>query len=170
MPRTFELQVESPSSVQQFRSAFGDEEYWQARLAAMDNGQLDSLDVYGDGAVNVRTSFKLLRDGLPKVVSQLRLGDLEMVHDETWSRIDGGQVRGEVNVEVNGFPLSGRGAGSLTQIAAGTQLTYTATISVKVPLIGGAIESFIGSQLTSWIREISSFTTEWIDERGQLPD
>ena len=104
MPRTFDLKAESSSSVEQFRSAFGDEAYWQARLAAMDNGRLDSLAVDGDGAVNVRTTFKLLRDGLPKVVNQLRLGDLQMVHDETWSRIDDGRVRGEVNVEVNGFP------------------------------------------------------------------
>jgi hypothetical protein len=170
MPRAFDLRAESSSSVEQFRSAFGDEAYWRARLAAMDNGQLDSLDVDGDGAVNVRTTFKLLRAGLPKVVSQLRLGDLQMVHDETWSRIDGGRVRGEVNVEVSGFPLSARGAGSLAEITAGTQLTYTATVSVKVPLIGGAIEGFIGSQLSSWIREISAFTTEWIDEHGDLPD
>jgi hypothetical protein len=58
----------------------------------------------------------------------------------------------------------------LAEITAGTQLTYTATVSVKVPLIGGAIEGFIGSQLSSWIREISAFTTEWIDEHGDLPD
>jgi Protein of unknown function (DUF2505) len=168
MPRTFDLIVESPSSVEQFRAAFGDEEYWQARLAAMDNGRLDSLDVDDDGTVDVRSTFKLLRDGMPKVVTQLRLGDLQMMHNETWSRIDGGRVRGEVNVEVSGFPLSARGAGSLTPIGDGSQLTYTATVAVKVPLVGGAIEGFIGGQLTSWIREISTFTTEWIDSRGDL--
>lgn len=170
MPRTFDLEVESSSSVGQFRSAFGDEDYWRARLAAMDNGRLDSLNVDDDGAVNVRSTFKLLGDGLPKVVSQLRLGDLQMTHDETWSRIDGGRVRGEVNVEVSGFPLSSRGTGLLAPTADGSQLTYTATVAVKVPLIGGAIEGFIGSQLTSWIREISTFTTDWIDERGDLSD
>jgi hypothetical protein len=36
-------------------------------------------------------------------------------------------------------------------------------------LIGGAVEKFIGSQLTTWIREIQTFTTEWIDQHGDLP-
>jgi hypothetical protein len=170
MPRSFDLTVESPSSVEQFRSAFGDEGYWRARLAAMDNGRLDSLNVDDDGTVDVHSTFKLLRDGLPKVVTQLRLGDLQMMHNETWSRIDGGRVQGQVSVDVSGFPLSARGSGSLTPTADGSQLTYTATVAVKVPLVGGAIEGFIGGQLASWIREISTFTTEWIDSRGDVSD
>jgi hypothetical protein len=161
MPRSFDLVTDSASSVEQFRSAFGDEDYWQARLAAMDNGRLDSLSVDDDGTVRVGTKFSL-GDDLPKVVTQLRWRDLEVVSCETWSRVDGGRVRGEVSVELSGAPFSARGAGLLTPVPDGSQLTYTATVAVKVPLIGGALESFIGAQLTSWIREIQNFTTEWI--------
>jgi Protein of unknown function (DUF2505) len=168
MPRSFDLVADSSSTVEQFRSAFGDVGYWRVRLAAMDNGRLDSLTVDEDGTVKVGATFSLLRDGLPKAVTRLRRGDLEMVHNETWSRIDGGRVRGEVSVELSGAPLSARGAGLLTPVGDGSQLTYTATVAVKVPLIGGAIEKFIGSQLTTWIREIQQFTTAWIDGHGEF--
>jgi hypothetical protein len=170
VPRSFALEAESPSSVPQFRAAFGDEGYWKARLAAMDNGQLDSISVDAAGTVTVGSTFRLLPDGMPKLVTQLRRGDLRITHRETWSRVESGRVRGTVNVELSGIPLSASGAGLLTPSGDGSQLSYTATVAVKVPVLGGAVESFVGSQLASWIREISSFTTEWIDEHGDVSD
>jgi hypothetical protein len=170
MPRSFALEAESPSSVEQFRLAFCDEGYWRARLAAMDNGRLDSISVDEAGTVNVGSTFRLLPDGMPKVVKQLRVGDMQITHNETWSRVEDGRVRGEVSVALSGIPLTASGAGLLTPTTSGSQLTYSATVAVKVPMLGGAIEGFIGSQLASWIREISSFTTEWIDEHGDVSD
>jgi hypothetical protein len=169
MPRSFDLVVDSSSSVEQFHSAFGDEEYWRTRLEAMDNGTLESLTLDDDGTVRVRTTFRLLSAELPKVVTKLRGGNWELAHTEMWSPIAGGRVRGEVTVDLNGVPLSARGAGLLTPVVDGSQLTYTATVAVRVPLLGGAVESLIGNQLTTWIREIQTFTTEWIDQHGDLP-
>jgi hypothetical protein len=127
------------------------------------------LTVDDDDTVRVRTSFRLLSAELPKVVTKLRRGNWELVHSETWSPAVGGGVRGEVTVDLNGVPLSARGAGLLAPVADGSQLTYTVTVAVRVPLIGGAVESLIGSQLTTWIQEIQQFTTEWIDGHGDLP-
>jgi hypothetical protein len=166
MPRSFELEADSPASVDQFRCAFGDEDYWRKRLAAMDNGELDSLTVDDDGTVRVRTSFRLLSSELPKVVTKLRRGNWELVHHEMWQPVDGGQVRGEVTVDLSGAPLSAVGSGLLEPTEDGSQLTYSATVAVRVPLIGGPIESLIGSQLTSWVREIQDFTTDWISTHG----
>jgi hypothetical protein len=38
MPRVFDVSVDSPVSVDEILSAFSDEDYWQARLAALDTG------------------------------------------------------------------------------------------------------------------------------------
>lgn len=166
MPRTFELETESPAPVERFHSAFREEGYWRARLAAMDNGELTSMTVDDDGTVTVRTSFRLLSEELPSIVTKLHRGNWELVHSETWSPIDGGQVRGEMTVDLTGSPLSARGAGVLAPVGAGSQLSYTATVAVRVPLIGGPIESLIGSQLKTWLSEIQQFTTDWIAEHG----
>jgi hypothetical protein len=168
MPRSFDLSVESPVSVEQFHSAFGDEDYWLARLANYGAGAvtLDSLITDADGTVTVATTVSLLGDGLPRLITQLHGGDLKTVLNETWSPIGGGRVRGEVSVAVPGVPLSGFGAGLLTPARNGSRLKYTATVEVKVPLVGGMIESFIGGQLAEPIAAIQRFTTTWITEHA----
>jgi uncharacterized protein DUF2505 len=161
--------VDSPARVEQFHAAFGDEAYWRTRLAAMDNGTLESFTVDDDGTVRVRTSFRLLSADLPQIVTKLRRGDWELAHSETWSPTAGGGVRGELTVDLNGAPLSARGAGLLAPVVDGSHLNYTVTVAVRVPLIGGVIEGLIGSQVTTWIHGIQQFTTDWIGEHGDLP-
>ena len=56
MPRSFDFSVESSVSVEQIHSAFSEEDYWLARLAAFGGiGRLDSLIIGTDGSVHVVT-------------------------------------------------------------------------------------------------------------------
>ena len=168
MPRSFDLSAESPASVEQVHAAFGDENYWGARLAAFGAGpgaaRLDSLAVEADGTVIVATTFSLLRDRLPKLVSQLVRGELEMVHIEKWSRIGRGQVRGDVSVALPGTPVSATGEALLAPLRNGSRLRYNATVKVKLPLVGDKIESFMSGRLAEGIMDIQRFTTAWIAE------
>ena len=152
MPRSFDLSVESPVGVEQVLSAFGDEDYWRA---AFGNGAatLGSLIVDASGTMTVVVTLSLFRDRLPKLVTQLHRGDLEMVRNERWSRIGGGRVRGEISVAIPGAPLSAVGEALLAPVRNGSRLTYTTTVEVKVQLVGGKIESFIGGQAA---KEIAS--------------
>src|SRR5271165_6622161 len=160
MPRSFDSSLKSPASVDQVLSAFGDEDYWRARLAAFGNGTatLGSLIVDASGTLTVVIKLSLFRDRLPKLVTQLHRGDLEMVRNERWSRIDGGRVRGEVNAAVPGAPFSAVGEALLAPVRDGSRLEYTTTVEVKVPLVGGKIESFIGGQAAEQIAAIQHFT------------
>jgi hypothetical protein len=165
MPRTFALETNSVAPVDRVHAAFGNEAYWLDRLAELDNGSLQSFTVDDQGVVQVSTSFRLLSAELPAIVTKLRRGDWELVHSETWTPVDDG-VRGALTIELCGAPLSGRGSGLLTPGPDGSQLSYHATVAVDVPLIGGAIETLIGSQLTTWLRDIAAFTTDWIAKNG----
>jgi Protein of unknown function (DUF2505) len=164
MPRTLQLEVESPCSVEQFHSAFSDEGYWLARLAASDMGTatLDSLTIGADGSVKVATTFGLVRDRLPKLVAQLSRGDLALVHNETWLPIGANGARGELSAAVPGVPLSANGSVTLAQAAIGSRLKLTGAVELKVPVIGGAIETFIATQLRNGVKDMQTFTTEWI--------
>ena len=168
MPRSFDLSAESPASVDQVHAAFGDEDYWRARLAVFGAGPgaatLDSLAVDEDGTVSVATTFIMLRDRLPKLVNRLSRGDLEMVHLETWTRAGDSQVRGEVSIALPGTPLSATGAALVAPLAYGSRLQYSATVQVKVPLVGGKIESFMSARLADGIMDIQRFTAAWIAE------
>lgn len=168
MSRSVDVTAESPASVEQILSAFGDDKYWHARLAEFTGGTatLDSLRVDAEGTVAVGITVGLLRDRLPKMVTQLHRGDLQMMRNETWSWSDDGRVRDDVDVAVPGAPLSALGQALLVPVGNGSRMNYTTTVRVKVPLVGGRIESFICGQTVDEITRLQSFTNEWITENG----
>jgi Protein of unknown function (DUF2505) len=167
MPHTFDVLVESTASVEQVHSAFGDGDYWRARLAAFDAGTtLDALLVDADGTVTVTTTQDLRHDHVPALIAKFLPGDLKIVRTETWRPIGGGRVRGDVNVAVRGAPGSGFAEALLASAGSGSRLKFVATVKFNVPLVGGKIESYIGSQLAQQIPAIQHFTTTWIIEHA----
>ena len=48
--------------------------------------------------------------------------------------------------------------------SGGARLTFRATVEVRIPLVGGKLENFIGSQLVELLIREQRFTTTWIGE------
>ena len=167
MPRSFEFTVECSVSVEQIHSAFSDEDYWRARLAAFGgSGRLDSLSLGTDGSVHVVIVQDLRQDWLPGLFAKLYPRDLEVVQNETWSLIDGGQVSGAISTTARGAPGSGLGTVLLAPARNASRLKCTATVEVKVPFIGGQIESYMGRQMVEETPAMLGFTTKWITEHA----
>jgi hypothetical protein len=166
MPRSFDASVDFPVTVDQVHSALCDEDYWQARIAAFQAGTatLDSLTVDSDDTVTVAVSLGVSRDRLPALVTKLAGGDLEWTQTQRWSPVGRDRVRGEINMAVARVSASAAGQGLLVPDGNGSRLDLTGTIKVKVPVVGGAIERFLGSQLGNDLRAFERFTTEWIAE------
>jgi Protein of unknown function (DUF2505) len=165
MPRSFDVSVQSPTSVEQIYSAFGSEDYWMARIAAFGGSKtLDSLIVEPDGTVTVSITENLRHSGLPKILAALYRGDLNLRSTEKWSASGDRQVSGEISVAVTGAPGSGRGAAVLAPSGEGSQLSLCATVEFKVPLVGGKIESYVAREFAEGIGEIQRFTTRWVIE------
>jgi Protein of unknown function (DUF2505) len=170
MPRSFDFSIESPASVEQIHSAFAEEDYWLARLAAYGGGisKLDSLIIGTDGSVAVVIVQDAGDQGLrlPKLIARFYPRTWRVVHKETWSSIDGGLVRGEVSIATQGAPGSGFGTALLEPAQKGSRLDCTATVEFKVPLVGGKVESLIGRQLAKQFSVILRFTAKWITEHA----
>jgi hypothetical protein len=165
MPRSFDVSVQSPTSVEQVHEAFSDETYWRDRFVAFGTSTtLDSLTVDDDGAVTVKTTQDLRHDGLPRLIAKFYPGDLKVFSTETWAPIGDRRVHGEVSVAVAGAPGSGHGTALLQPQDGGSHLDFSGTVEFKVPLVGGRIESYLGGQFTEHIQEIQRFTSAWITE------
>jgi Protein of unknown function (DUF2505) len=167
VPRSFEFSVESSASVEQTHLAYAERDYWLARLATFGGlGDLESLTVDSDGTVTVVVVTALRHDGLPGPVAKFFPREWRVVQNEKWSPVHDGQMRGEVSVISHGAPMSGTGTALLTPTKNGSQLKCQATVGVKVPLIGGKVESVMGRLLVQNISAMQGFTTEWVQEHA----
>jgi Protein of unknown function (DUF2505) len=170
MPRSFDIAAEYGGSVEQVHRALSDEHYWLARLAdsGADGYALDAMNIDEQGAIDVVTTQTLRADRLPGVVTQFHRGDLSFVREETWSPVRGGQATATIKGSIPGAPASLSGTAVLVAANAGSgsRLEFNVTVEVRVPLVGGKIENFIGSQLVDLIIAEQRFTTMWITENA----
>jgi hypothetical protein len=174
MPRSFDMAAEYEGSVEQVHRAFSDEQYWLERLAdsGADHYSLDSMTVDDpsgiDSAIYVKTTQTLRADRLPGVVTQFHRGDLSFVREETWTPIRHGQATATITGSITGAPatLSGTAVLAPAKSGGGSRLEFKATVQVNVPLIGGKIENFVGTQLIELLIAEQRFTTVWITENA----
>lgn len=165
MPRSFDLAADYQGTVEEVHRALRDERYWLARLAdsGADHATLDGISVGDDGSVDVTTTQVLRADRLPGVVAQFHRGDLSIQREETWTGVQDGRATASVTGSVPGAPVSLTGAAVLSPSGTGgSRLELKATVEVRVPLVGGKIENFIGNGLVDLIIAEQRFTTVWI--------
>ena len=151
-------------TVEQVHAAFCDERYWVTRLAesGADEWALDSFRVGGDGGVDVVTTQVLRADRLPGVIHQFHHGDLEIRRAETWTGLSGEAAQASVASSIVRAPVTLNGDAHLSAIADGARLAFQATVDVRIPLVGGKMEKFIGTQLINLLNDEQAFTTRWI--------
>jgi hypothetical protein len=170
MPRSFDMATEYEGTVEQVHRAFREERYWMARLteSGADAYSLDRLILGEDGGIDIVTTQKMLSNRLPGVVQQFHRGDLAMIREEVWSPIRDGQATATIKLTVSGAPANLNGSATLVpeNPGAGSRLDFSATVEVNIPLVGGKIENFIGSQLVDLLIQEQRFTTMWIAENA----
>jgi hypothetical protein len=170
MPRSFDMATEYEGTVEQVHRAFREERYWLARLteSGADAYSLDRLILGDDGDIDIVTTQKILANRLPGVVQQFHHGDLTLIREEMWSPIRDGQAVATIKLRIEAAPAKLSGSATLAPAnpGPGSQLDFHATVEVNIPLVGGKIESFIGSQLVDLLISEQRFTTVWITENA----
>ena len=164
MPRSFDMAADYDGTVEQIHQAFGNERYWLERLAesGADEATLDSIDSDADGGLDVVTHQTMRADRLPGVVQQFHHGDLRFVREETWTPVRDGRSTATVRGSIPGAPATLSGTAVLFPRGSGSRLEFTATVEVRIPLVGGKVENFVGGQLVGLLTAEQDFTTAWI--------
>jgi hypothetical protein len=155
MPRSFDMATDYECTVQQVHEAFCDRQYWTARLAAsgVDDWTLNSFQVGDDGGLDV-----------PGVVQQFHHGDLEIRRAETWTALSEGTARASVAGSIARAPVAVNGEASLSAVDGRARLVFQAAVEVRIPLVGGKMEKFIGAQLIDLLNTEQEFTIRWIGD------
>jgi uncharacterized protein DUF2505 len=168
MPRSFDMAAEYEGTVEQVHRAFRDQAYWLERLAdsGADEATLDSMST-DDGGVDVVTTQVLRASRLPGLVTQFHPGDLSIVREEAWTPISDGRATANVTGAIPGAPVSLTGSAVLAPAGdGGSRMQFTATVEVRIPLVGGKVENFIGGQLVELLIAEQRFTTAWIKDNA----
>jgi len=162
------MATEYEGTVEQVHRAFREERYWMARLteSGADAYSLDRLILGEDGGIDIVTTQKMLASRLPGMVQQFHRGDLAMVREEAWGPIRDGRAAATIKLTIHGAPAKLSGSATLAPANPGTgsRLDFNATVEVNIPLVGGKVENFIGSQLVDLLIQEQRFTTVWIAE------
>jgi hypothetical protein len=168
MPRSFDFSVDYEGSVEQVHAAFSDEQYWLTRLAdsGVDTATLDTLQVSDDGSVTVATTQVIRGDRMPAFVGQFHKGDLRLERRESWGPASGGQAHATIDGTITNAPVTLTGAATLAATSGGARLDFHLTVEVRIPLVGGKVESLIGGQLAQLVIAEQQFTTSWIAENS----
>lgn len=155
-------------SVEQVHQALLDEQYWLARLAdsGADDATLNSILLTSGGGVEVTTTQVLRAHRLPAVVSQFHHGDLEIRRAENWTGLVDGHADATVSGSIPGAPVTLTGSAQLEPSDMLARLAFRATVEVRIPLVGGKVENFIGHQLVELLTAEQRFTTRWIAQNG----
>ncbi len=172
MPRSFDMSTDYAVTVEEVLRAFSEEEYWLARLAdsGADDTTLDSMRLGGpsgdDGSIDVITTQVLRNDRLPGMITQFHRGDLRIRREERWEPVTNGSATASVTGSILDAPASLTGAAVLEPVteSGGARLKLRATVEVRIPLVGGKLENFIGNQLVELLIAEQRFTTTWIGE------
>lgn len=151
-------------TVEQIHGAFCDEQYWLARLAesGADGWTLDAFSLGHDGGVDVVTTQLLRAERLPGIIHQFHHGDLEIRRAETWTGLLQGSAEASVASSIVRAPVVLNGEAHLVSRGTRARLTFRACVEVRIPLVGGKMEKFIGKQLINLLATEQRFTTSWI--------
>jgi len=164
MPRSFDMATEYQGTVTQVHEALCDRSYWEARLAesGADEAILDVFRVGHDGGVEVVTTQVMRADRLPGIVHQFHRGDLHIRRAETWTGLSDDTAQATIAGSIEASPVALSGGASLVPLGQRAQLTFQASVEVRIPLVGRKMENFIGTQLINLLTNEQQFTTRWI--------
>ncbi|MFE3291317.1 DUF2505 domain-containing protein [Rhodococcus sp. NPDC059234] len=156
-----------PQSVAAVHRALTSERYWHDRLAEV-GGPGASLGhvTVGEGTVDVQMTQSVPAEHLPAVVTKVRPGDLVITRTETWGPLTGDSSAGTFTARVDGVPATLTGTMTLAADGTGTILTMEGKVEVKLPLIGGRIESAIADQVSELLDNENEFTARWLSEHA----
>ena len=162
------MAAEYPCSVAEVYGAFAEKTYWLERLekSGCDAVSLDTLAVRADGGLDIGTTQTVRFHRLPSFVSALHSGDLTLVREEIWTPVRDGRAHATILGAVPGAPVQVTGTAELTATPGGARADVHATVQVKIPLVGGKVEEFIGGQLAEMVRLEEEFTSAWINARA----
>ncbi|XGU19581.1 DUF2505 domain-containing protein [Rhodococcus sp. 3Y1] len=135
------------------------EQYWRDRIVAVGGpgATIEELTVR-DETVAVTMSQIIAAEHLPSMVSKVVNGDIVIKRSETMAPFKDGKATGTFSAHVDGVPARVEGTQVLTGDENSATLEIDGEVEVKIPFLGGKIESAIVDEVVRLIQAEQDFT------------
>ena len=143
-------------------AAFVNRDFLAERLRVLGGKGAQLLD-YTERGTEVALKLRQGVDAghLPSAARALIKGDLVVERAESW-RPDGAGFAGDTSAVVSGVPGEVKGRFALVDSGAGSTWTTTGEVKVRIPLVGGKIETAIADQVRKLLAAEAQLTADWL--------
>lgn len=140
-----------------------DPEFRKASADAMGVISADvSIERHGDG-MHVRIDQVQPTEGVPGFAKKFAGETTRAIQVEEWES----PSRGSITIETPGKPATVTGTLTLTEVDGGTVETMEAEVKVKVPLIGGKLESLMADLIAKGMDKEHRAGVAWLERNSQ---
>lgn len=162
MASRIEHRAEYPYGVSEVFRAETSEEALTARLAEIGGKNSALLNHAGDDS-GARFTLRqgIEAEKLPQIVRKLQPGDLYVNREHSFTRSGDGYT-GTARATVSGMPGEITARTEVRPRGDGTMVETRGEVKVKIPLVGGRLESFVAGELTKLLALEAEFSREWL--------
>jgi hypothetical protein len=146
----FDIKAKYPASSAVVLKMFTDKEFHAKKLGVLGitkSRVLEHDDKGDDFRIKVERKVPLNAPGL---IKKFIPAETTVVSEERWNRA---KKTGAVKVEPVGVPVEIKAGVRFADDAQGCTITYAFDVTARVPLVGGALEKFIASDMESKFAE-----------------
>jgi Protein of unknown function (DUF2505) len=166
MTSRIEHRAELPYGVSEVFAAQSSKPALLARLANLggDNAALLDYTTLPDG-VRYHLRQGVSAEKLPSLVRTLHPGDLFVDRHESWTTA-GENYAGIATATVTGMPGEITARTDLKAEGEHTVLHITGEVKIRLPLVGGKLESFVAEQITQLLTRETEYSAQWLAENS----
>ncbi|MEN0134534.1 MAG: DUF2505 domain-containing protein [Rhodococcus sp. (in: high G+C Gram-positive bacteria)] len=161
MAKSFDYSEEVAYPIDRVHAALTDPAFWQHRFEeAPDKLTLD--DSRGPGTLTATMRDTIGASSLPGLVRKVVTGELKVERADAWGALDGDHADGRITGSSTGIPVQIEGTSVLRASGDVTVLGLTGTVQVKIPLVGGQIESLIRKLVGDMVGQDRDAIEKWL--------
>ncbi|MFF0489679.1 DUF2505 domain-containing protein [Nocardia sp. NPDC004068] len=140
MSRKFSFTVPYSVPVEELHRAITSDEMWQARFSGAETATLDLSHEDGPDTIRVHMTERAKAEKIPAIVSKVLKSELVLERTDNWGPLRGDIARGTFVGLSKGITTEMEGSYEMRPTAGGSEIEVSGIVTVKVPIVGGAIE------------------------------
>jgi hypothetical protein len=166
MSRKFSFTVSYAVPVEELHRAITTDEMWQARFADAETATLELSHPGGSNTIRVHMTERAKQDRIPSIVRKVLKSELLLERTDNWGPLAGETARGSFIGASKGITTEMAGTYELRSTAEGSEIEVSGTVTVKVPLVGGAIEPLAEQLQHRVVDSERRFIENWLAARA----